>query len=85
MLGTLDERRQQILLGTAEGLGPNEIGALCGESAPRVCQLRESIGRHVVGAWGDSGLVDVTTPSKWRAGLRAYAERRAGLYERARR
>ena len=82
VVGTLDERRQRILLGTAEGLGTNEIAAICGESAPRVCQIRESIGQYVVNAWGDSGLVDVTTPSNWRAGLRAYAERRAGRYER---
>ena len=83
LLLTLDDQRKHVLKATAEGVATNDIAAALGVSAPRVCQVRESIGRYVVDAWGTNGLVDVTTPTQWRAGLRAGAERRAGRYERA--
>lgn len=79
----MDERRRGILMATADGTGTAELAQEYGVTAPRICQLRESIGEYIVNAWGDNGLANVTTPSKWRAGLRAGVERRAGRYERA--
>ena len=83
VVSSLDERRQAVLTATAAGHGTGEIAGELGVSAPRVCQLRESIGEYVVGAWGDNGLANVTKAAKWRAGLRAAAERRTGRAERA--
>jgi hypothetical protein len=82
ILPRLDIRRRTILTATAQGRGPGEIAGELNVTAPRVCQLRESIGKHIVDAWGSSGLATITTPPQWKAGMRAAAERRAGRYER---
>ena len=81
--GRLDDRRRGILKATAEGFGTGEIAAMYDVSAPRVCQIRGSIGRFVVAAWGSNGLADVATVPTWMAGLRAGTERRAARYARA--
>ena len=81
----LDGRRLSVLRDTVEGYGPNEIAARLGVSAPRVIQLRQSCGKGIKDAWGDNGIRDVVTPSNWRAGLRAGAERRTARYEKTRR
>jgi hypothetical protein len=78
----LDDRRRTILQGTAEGRGTLELASELDISPPRVCQVRESLGRYIVNAWGSNGLEDVTTATKWRAGLRAATERRACRYLR---
>jgi hypothetical protein len=83
IMGTLDDRRRSILMATADGRGVNEIAAACKVSAPRVCQIRESIGEYIAGVWGGNGLVDVARPSKWRRHVRAAAERRACRAARA--
>ena len=82
VLGRLDDRRQRVLTGIATGFGTGAIADELRVSAPRICQLRESLGEYITREWGDSGLQAVTTPSKWRAGLRAATERRAGRFER---
>ena len=83
VLPRLDKRRRGILTATAEGYGTKELAAGLGVSAARAHQVRESIGRYIVDAWGSNGIEDVATPSRWRAGLRAGAERRAGRAARA--
>jgi DNA-binding CsgD family transcriptional regulator len=82
-LAGLDDRRISVLRETAAGYGPNDIAKTLGISAPRVIQLRQSCGNEIKDTWGGNGIDDVVTPSKWRAGLRAAVERRAGRYERA--
>jgi hypothetical protein len=74
----LDARRRHVLLGTAQGHGTDEMAKELGVTPPRVSQLRESIGRYIVDAWGTTGIVESTTPPVWRQGLRAAAERRVG-------
>ena len=85
VLGRLDDRRVALLTADVSGYGTGEIAAQLGVSAPRVCQIRESIGNYIVATWGDNGITDATTPSQWRAGLRAVAEKRAGWYAWGRR
>ena len=83
VLDRLDDRRQAVVTAMAAGYGTNEIAGQLQVSPPRICQVKESLTKYVVDTWGDDGLADTTTPSKWRAGLRAGAERRAGRAERA--
>jgi hypothetical protein len=83
VLHELDERRRKVLRAASEGRRTDELAAELGVTAPRVCQVRESIGKYIVDAWGSNGIEDVTTPSKWRAGLRAATERRSGRAERS--
>lgn len=78
IVGSLDDRRRGILTATAKGHGTKELAAELGVSAARAHQVRESIGQYIVDAWGCSGIEDVARVSRWRAGLRAGAERRAG-------
>jgi len=79
----LDDRRRAVLKATAEGYGTGEIAARYGVSAPRICQVRESIGRYIENAWGTDVMADAVREPGWKAGLRAEAERRIGRYERA--
>lgn len=78
----MDPRRRAVLRETAEGYGPDEIALHLGVSAPRVVQLRQSCRSYILDAWGSSGIQDTSTPSRWRQGMRASAERRAGRAER---
>jgi len=83
VLDRLDDRRLMVLHETAAGYGPSEIGDRLHVSAPRVIQLRQDCGERIVETWGSNGVADATTPTGWRAGLRAGAERRAARSERS--
>ena len=79
----LNDRQRAVLLATAEGRGPGEIATQFHVSAPRVCQIRETLGTYITDAWGCNGLNDVSTQPTWMAGMRAAQERRVGRHERA--
>ncbi len=83
VLAGMDDRRACVLRETAAGYGPNEIAEHIGVSAPRVIQLRQNCGRMIKEAWGGDGVADVATAPKYRARMRAVAERRTGRAERA--
>jgi len=80
----LDDRRRTVLVATAEGRATNEIARSCRVSAPRVCQVRESIGSYIHDAWGTNGIADSIRDPAWQAGLRAASERREARYARSR-
>jgi len=78
----LNDRQRAVLLATSEGRGPGEIATQFHVSAPRVCQLRETLGTYITDAWGCNGLNDVSTQPAWLAGMRASQERRVRRHER---
>jgi hypothetical protein len=84
VLTRLDARNKTMVTAIAAGYGTNAIADKIHVSPPRVCQLKEAVGKYITQEWGDNGIADSTTPSKWRAGLRATTERRAARNDRAR-
>jgi hypothetical protein len=82
VLGRLDSRNKVMLTALAAGYGTGEIAARIKVSPPRVCQLKEDLAGYVVDSWGTNGIAEASTPTQWRAGLRAMAERRTARYER---
>ncbi len=84
VLRRLDDRRRRVLVATAEGRATSEIARSCRVSAPRVCQVRESIGSYIHDAWGSDGIADSIRVPGWQSGLRAAGERREARYARSR-
>ncbi len=82
-LQTMDDRMRAVVQGTAEGIGTGELAARYSISAPRVCQVRESAGEKILGAWGGDPINDATRETAWGRHVRSYAERRACRAERA--
>jgi len=82
-LERMDHRMRDVLKGTAEGVGTNDIAARYQISAPRVCQVRESAGEKIQEAWGGNPVADVTRDVRWGRHVRSYAQRRACRAERA--
>jgi hypothetical protein len=78
----LDARNKAVVKAMAAGYGTNAIADKIKVSPPRICQLKESVANYVVESWGSNGIADATTPSQWRAGLRAVDEKRAARYSR---
>lgn len=78
----LDARNKTMVKAMAAGYGTDAIAEKIHVSPPRVCQLKEALGRYVVDSWGTDGIADASTPSKWRAGLRAVEQKRAARYRR---
>ncbi len=84
VLGRLEARNKTVVTAMAAGYGTGEIADQIHVSPPRVCQLKEDLAEYVVDSWGTTGIAEASTPSQWRAGLRAGVEKRAARYERAR-
>ena len=80
---SLDDRRLTVLQESAAGYNPSEIGQHLSVSAPRVIQLRNDCGKHIINAWGDNGILSATATPCWRSGMRAAVERRECRHERA--
>jgi len=79
----MDHRMQGVLVGTAEGLGNQELATRYNISPPRCCQVREAAGAKIAAAWGGNPVVDATRESGWSRHIRAYTQRRQCRAERA--
>ncbi len=84
VLRHLDDRRRHVLVATAEGRATSDIAKSCRVSAPRICQVRESIGSYIYDAWGSNGIAESAGVPCWQSGLRAAGERREARYLRSR-
>ena len=79
----LDARKLTVLRESAVGYSPTEIAHHIGVSAPRVIQIRQDCGKHIIDTWGENGILNATRIPCWRSGMRAATERRECQYERA--
>lgn len=83
LVGSLDDRQRDVLLGTAQGDPLKDIAQRHGISPPRAHQIKRQVAGQVVSLFGDGVLADAGRESQWRAGLRAVDEKRAARYARA--
>lgn len=81
-LSSMNARQSGIVLGTAMGLGVNEMADSYRVSAPRVIQIRHEAGTRIAQAWGSNGLADSLSTPDWKRGMRALTERREGRQTR---
>src|ERR1035437_7598419 len=66
LMGKLDHRSVDIVVGMAQGMMNNEVAKTLNISAPRVCQIKRKIAGQIKEEWGDNFVVQTTLKPAWR-------------------